>query len=201
MAITIGQRVQSMIDHMEKGEIELGLSDICIAIDITSQKYYQEKSSASCYKRFLKDNMWMILVTGMSTVLEGVKIPFSHPDVRSDADGYCTLDQIVYHIMRCGLIHSTGENSKIIWNGRTSLAVDKDGNINISPSFIWGLALTVITCPVNANEHVGDLCWISTASFKYLINDLWGKRSSVEKMIESTYAVRFIADPEQASSE
>lgn len=35
MSVSVGQRVQSMIDHMSKGEIELALSDICIAIDIT----------------------------------------------------------------------------------------------------------------------------------------------------------------------
>lgn len=191
MAVSVGQRVQSMIDHMEKGEIELGLSDICIAVDITSQKYYNEKSSAECYKRFLKENMWMILVTVFgSVIIDGVKIPFSHKDIRSDADGYCTLEQIAYHVMRCGLIHSTGEDSRIIWSNKTALAIDSENNLILSPSFIWGLALAVIACPVNANELVGDLCWISTASFKYLINDLWGKRDSVQKMIESEFAFK-----------
>lgn len=64
MSVSVGQRVQSMIDHMSKGEIELALSDICIAIDITSQKYYNEpNSSASCYKRFLKENIWLSTTT------------------------------------------------------------------------------------------------------------------------------------------
>ena len=58
MSVSVGQRVQSMIDHMSKGEIELALSDICIAVDITAQKYYNEPtSSAACYKRFLKEYM------------------------------------------------------------------------------------------------------------------------------------------------
>jgi hypothetical protein len=200
MAVSIGQRVQSMIDHMGKGELELALSDICIAIDITSQKYYGEQhSSASCYKRFLKENIWMILVTGMNAVIaDGIKIPFSHKDIKSDNEGYCTFEQIVYHVMRCGLIHGTGEDSKIVWNNHAFLAVDSNGNLNLSPAFIWGLALSVIVCPVNADERVGDLCWISTATFKYLINDLWGKYDSVRKMVESAYAVKFEkkADPE-----
>lgn len=191
MSVSVGQRVQSMIDHVSKGEVELALSDICIAIDITSQKYYNESaSSASCYKRFLKENMWMIVVTGMgSLITESVKLPFTHKDIKSDSEGYCTLEQIIYHVMRCGLIHGTGEESKIIWNSNVPLAIDKDQNLNISPSFIWGLALCVITCPVNINERVGDYCWISMATFKYLINDLWGKRDSVKKMIKSQYNV------------
>ena len=191
MSVSVGQRVQSMIDHMSKGEIELALSDICIAIDITSQKYYNEpNSSASCYKRFLKENIWMIVVTGMgSLITEAVKLPFTHKDIKSDYEGYCTLEQIIYHVMRCGLIHGTGEESKIVWNTNVPLAIDKDQNLNISPSFIWGLALCVITCPVNLHERVGDYCWISTATFKYLINDLWGKRDSVKNMVKSQYSV------------
>ena len=191
MSVSVGQRVQSMIDHMSKGEIELALSDICIAIDITSQKYYNEpNSSASCYKRFLKENIWMIVVTGMgSLITEAVKLPFTHKDIKSDYEGYCTLEQIIYHVMHCGLIHGTGEESKIVWNTNVPLAIDKDQNLNISPSFIWGLALCVITCPVNLHERVGDYCWISMATFKYLINDLWGKRDSVKNMIKSQYDV------------
>lgn len=191
MSVSVGQRVQSMINHMEKGEIELGLSDICIAIDITAQKYYNEShSSASCYKRFIKENIWMILVTGMgSLITETIKLPFVHKEIKSDDEGYCTLEQIIYYVMRCGLIHGTGEDSKIVWNNKISLAIDENQYLNISPSFIWGLALCVIACPVNANERVDDCCWISTATFKYLINDLWGKRDSVKTMIKSQYSV------------
>lgn len=191
MSISVGNRVQSMIDHMSKNEIELALSDICIAIDITSQKYYNEsKSSASCYKRFLKENMWMIIVTGMGSIVsETIKLPFTHKDIKSDAEGYCTLEQVIYHVMRCGFIHGTGENNNIIWNRNIPLGIDKNHNLNLSPSFIQGLALCVITCPINANERVEDLCWISTASFKYLINDLWGKKDSIKKMIKCQYDI------------
>lgn len=189
MAVTVGKRIQSMINHMDCNEIELALSDVCIAIDVTAKKYYNKPvSSADCYKEFLKENMWMIVNAGMSALTsETIKLPFTHKDIKSDSDGYCTLEQIVYHVMRCGLIHDTGENSKIVWNDRISLAIDSDGNLNISPNFIWGLALCVVTCSVNKDEKVGDTCWISIATFKYLINDLWGKRDTIKKIIKSQY--------------
>ena len=191
MAITVGARVQSMIDHMEKGELDLALSDICIALDVTSQKYYGKSSSSrTCYKDFIRENVWMIVATGMGTLItESIKLPFSHPEIQSEADGYCTLEQIVYHVMRCGLIHGTGENNKIVWNNSVPLVIDKDGNLNLSPSFIWGLALSVIACEVNKNETVKDTCWISMFGFKYLINDLWGKRNNIKIMIKSAYNV------------
>lgn len=191
MTITIGQRVQSMIDHMEKGELDLALSDICIAVDVTAQKFYKkDASSAACYKDFIRDNIWMIVLTGMGNlVTDQIKIPFTHKDIKSDPSGYCTLEQIIYHVMRCGLVHGTGEENKIVWNRFVPMAIDKYGNLNISPSFIWGLALAVITCEVNKDERVKDTCWISMATFKYLINDLWGKRENIKTMIKSTYNV------------
>lgn len=47
----------------------------------------------------------------------------------------------------------------------------------------------IIVCPVNQNEHVKDTCWISTATFKHLINDLWGKIDSVKNIVKSQFAV------------
>ena len=197
--VSVGDRIQSAIHHMDNGETELALSDVCIAVDITAKKYYGEtKSSASCYKRFLKENMWMIIATGMGNVIaHSLKIQFSHEDIKSDEQGYCTLEQIVYHVMRCGLIHGTGEGNKINWNRKLSLAVDANGVLQISPSFIWGLALSVIACEVNKDERVGATSWISAAGFKYLINDLWGKRESVKNMIKSSYGVTIEKAPEE----
>ena len=191
MAISVGDRIQSVIDHMDKGEIELALSDVCIAVDVTAQKYYGEsKSSASCYKKFIKDNIWMIVMTGMGPLItDSIKLPFSHDYISSDDQGYCTLEQIVYHVMRCGLIHGTGESNKINWNPLIPLVLDKDGVLTLSPSFIWGLALSVIVCEVNKDEKVRETSWISTASFKYLINDLWGKRENINIMAKSAYGV------------
>lgn len=191
MAVTVGDRIQSVITHMEKGEIELALSDVCIALDITAQKYYNEtKSSAKVYKRFLAEHMDVILATtNPSIVSKSIKLPFTHPDIYSDKDGYSTLEQIIYHVVRCGLVHGTGESNKIIWNNQIMLFVSQEGELYLPPTLIWGLAICVIACPVNSDQHVMDTAWVSAASFKYLINDLWGKIGSVKLMIKSFYNV------------
>ena len=192
MAVTVGKRIQAMIDYMDKGEFELALSEVCIAIDITSQKHFGVTSSSRrIYKEFLSENMWMIITAGMEKMVgKSLKIPFAHPSIRtSNVDGYCSLEEIVYHVMRCGLVHGTGENSKLKWNPRVQLTSDAEGDLNISPAFIWGLALCVITCEANKDETVGEGCWISMATFKYLVNDLWGKRSSIESIVKEVYGL------------
>lgn len=193
LEITISKRIQSAIDFMERKEYSLALSEVCIAIDITAQKYYEkDKSSGELYKRLLKEKLWIIAVTGFGDIITPtLKIPFHNnsKDLKCDDDGYCTLEQIIYHVARCGLIHGTGENSIIRWNTYIAMAIDAEGYLNIRPSFIWGLILCVVVNRVNINERVGELCWISTANFKYLINDLWGKEESVKNMIRCTYNV------------
>lgn len=191
VSVSIGDRIQAAIDHMDKGDVELALSDVCIAIDITSQKYLNvEKSSRSTYKQFLKDNMWIILTAGFGgVVVEDIKIPFQHPEIKGDDQGYCTLEDVIYHVMRCGLLHGTGENDGLVWTKEVILACH-EGKLNISPTFIWGMMLAVITCPCNQQEHVNDTSWISMASFKYLVNDLWGKKESVRMMIKSQFSVQ-----------
>lgn len=191
MPVSIGDRIQNMVDFMVKGKFDSALSEVCIAIDITSQLYYSStQSNNKLYKSFLKENMWLILMTGMAAVTDSIKVPFLHKDIKSDQNGYCTLEEIIYHVMRCGLAHGTGAGNKIIWsiNGMT-ISIDGNGNLVLSPSFIWGMALSVIACPNNAKEKVGDTYWLSTATFKYLINDLWGRLDSVKTMARSAYDI------------
>ncbi|MEN6593612.1 MAG: hypothetical protein ABFC31_01490 [Clostridiaceae bacterium] len=191
MAVSISDRIQSMVDHMDNNEIELALSDVCIAIDITSKRHYgRARSSSTLYKNFVKENLWIIIFVGTGTILtDDIKIPFVHEDIKSSNDGYCTLEDIIYHVIRCGYIHDTGEHSKIKWNNKIPFAVDKDGYLYLTPSFIWAFALCVIACEENRDERVRDTCWVSMASFKYLINDMWGKRESIRSMILSQYGI------------
>ena len=191
--ITIGQRLQSAIDHMDKGEYELGLSDICIALDNTAKRHFHKSDSdRTAYKEFLKENMWLILVTCLDACLSPqVKLPFQHDKIKSSQDGYSTLEDIVYHAIRCELIHDTGEKSKIVWNDYVSLAINDQGYLLLSPPFIWGLALAIITCESNKDERVDAGSWIQTMGYKYLINDLWGKKESIVQMAIN----RFGLDP------
>lgn len=195
MKATVGKRIQSCIDHMDKGEIELALSELCIAIDITSQKYFNtRKSSASVYKKFLKENMWIIMMTGTGNLICPIKVKFSHPDIKS-VDDFCNLEDIIYHVVRCELIHNTGENSNIEW-GQSSYPIlsGPKGELLLSTSFIWGVILAVISSPVNKDEKVNELCWISSLSFKYFINDLWGRIDIVKRIAELHFGKSFLTN-------
>jgi hypothetical protein len=185
--IKIGDRVKEAIDHMDKGEIELALTPACIALDMTSQRYYaKNKSSNKDYKNFVKENLWLITYMGLPGILSNsLKLPFVHQDIkRSDNDGFCTVEDIIYHAIRCGLVHSDGVDPKIKWNNIISLGTDENGYLLLSSNLIWGLIGSIIFSDVNSGERIGDTYWIKIADFKYFINDAWGKSDIPQKVVK-----------------
>lgn len=95
-----------MIDHMIRGETELALSDISFALYSTAMKYYgAELPSDACTKRFLQENLWMIIAIGTGgTLPENSKLPFSADGVKADEEGCCTFEQIIGYLVQCGRI-------------------------------------------------------------------------------------------------
>lgn len=154
---TIGDRVKEAIDFMNKGQ-------------------------------FVSDYMWLITYMGLSTgssniMINAIKVKFSHPDIKNDTAGYCKIEDIVYHVMRCGLLHSTGLDSKIQWSENISLGIDIYGNLIISNKFIWGLIGAVIFCPKNHDESIDKTYWISIDNFKFFIQEAWGRVDLAKRVI------------------
>jgi hypothetical protein len=184
--VTIGDRIQEAIDYMDKGKIELALTPTCIALDITAQEYYlKNKSSGKNYKNFIQEYLWLITYMGLPGVLSNsLKIPFKHSDVKLDQDGFCSLEEIIYHVIRCGLIHGNGIDPKIEWNKIITLGLTQNGNLLLSDKLIWGLIGSIVFSEVNSNQKTGDFCWISIADFKFFINDIWGRIHIPKKIVK-----------------
>ncbi|MCA9371553.1 hypothetical protein KC726_01510 [Candidatus Woesebacteria bacterium] len=184
--LTIGDRIKKAIDEMEKGQIEHALTEVCIAIDITAQKISgKSRSSKSDYKKFVSNYMWLISYMGLPGIMAGtIRIKFDHKDVKPDATGYCGVEDIVYHIIRCGLIHATGLDERIIWSDNTIIGSDEKGNLTLCNKFIWGLVGAVIFCPENKNEKIDENYWIKIDDYKFFIQELWGRVDLAQRIIK-----------------
>ncbi|HEY0829206.1 MAG TPA: hypothetical protein VGE40_13990 [Bacilli bacterium] len=175
--ISVGERIRESIDYMDQGRIEAALTPACIAIDITAQKYFSKpKTTKNDYKQFLVEHMWLITYMGLpGVVAESIKVRFSHKDIINDQDGYCTLEQIIYHVVRCNLVHSTGIDDRIVWNNHIVLGNDAEGRLIVSSKLIWGLIGAVVFCEANRDENINEMYWLSVHDFKFFINDVWGR--------------------------
>jgi len=183
--LTIGDRIKKAIDEMGKGQIEHALTETCIAIDLTAQKISgKSRSSRTDYKKFIADYMWLISYMGLPGIIAGaIRIKFKHPDIKPDATGHCGVEDVVYHVIRCGLIHSTGLDEKIKWSDSTIIGSDEDGNLTLCNKFIWGLIGAIIFCPANNNENIDESYWIRIDDFKFFIQQLWGRVDLAKRII------------------
>ena len=69
-----------------------------------------------------------------------VRVPFSHPDVKADSAGAVGIEDIIYHIIRCSLVHADETAAKIKWNTTIGLGLDPGGNLVLNRSLVWELS-------------------------------------------------------------
>jgi len=184
--ISVGRRVQEAIDHMGKGEITLALTPACIALDITAQRHSNAKRSGRThFKKFIQDYLWVITYIGFPGLMTPtLRIPFSHPEVKADAAGNVGIEDIIYHIIRCSLIHSDQPTAKIIWNKAVGLGKDPNGNLVLSENLVWGILGAIIFSPHNKAEKIPDTYWFRIADFQMFISELWGRIDLAKRVVK-----------------
>jgi len=173
---------------MGKGEIALALTPACIALDVTSQRYARAKrSSQSNFKKFVRDHLWLITYMGFPGLMAStVRVPFSHPNLKPDSAGTVGIEDIIYHVIRCSLVHSDDKATRIVWNSAVALGLDLAGQLILSDKLVWGLLGAVIFSPFNKDEKIAATYWISIADYKMFVSEFWG-RIDLAKRVVKTY--------------
>ncbi len=184
--ISVGQRIQEAIDHMDRGDYALALTPACIALDITSQRHFGAKRSGrTIYKRFIQEHLWLITYVGLPGLMATtIRIPFSHPEVKADAAGNIGIEDVIYHVIRCSLVHSDDKSAKVTWNNAISLGMDGSGNLVLNPQLIWGLVAAVVFSPTNKGESIPEQYWLHVADFKMFISELWGRIDIAKRVVK-----------------
>ncbi|MYM36588.1 hypothetical protein GTP38_19855 [Duganella sp. FT94W] len=184
--ISVGRRVQEAIDYMGKGEVELALTAACIALDITSKRHVgASKSKSDHFKKFVQDHLWLITYVGFPGLMAStVRVPFSHPNVTSDAAGAVGIEDIIYHVIRCSLVHSDEHANRIVWNDHIALGLNSEGDLILHRSLVWGILAAIITNKSNAKEEIPSSYWLSIADFKMFISELWGRVDIPKRILQ-----------------
>jgi len=184
--ISVGDRVKEAIDHMSQGRIPQALTPACIALDITSQRHAGAKRSGrALFKRFVQEYLWIITYVGFPGLMAStVRVPFVHPDVKPDAAGTVGIEDIIYHVVRCSLIHSDEKAAKIVWNKAIALGLDQQGNLVLNQGLVWGLVSAVVFSPVNKGESVPEGYWLKVGQFTMFISELWGRVDLARRFVK-----------------
>lgn len=104
-AVSIAKRVAEAVEKMAQDDVEGALLPISAAIDATATKHFN-RGGRDSYKRFLHENLGLITKIAFGPSVLNINLKYDHPDIETGPDGLCTIEQILYHVIRCGLAHN-----------------------------------------------------------------------------------------------
>jgi len=172
--------VYSGIQLFQEGSQDVAVSLICSALDATAKKRYPKKNNNERNKQFMRDSMHIITYFGMPGIFAtGIRIKcVDVPGIKTDKDGYVGIEDIIYHVIRCALIHECDVAELIVFTEHVRIG-DFNQRFEIPKSVFVGLAMSTILAPENADERCAKSIVINTASGSYEVNDIWGAESSI----------------------
>lgn len=191
-AMSIGKRVREALDRQIDGDHEAALIPACIAVAASAEKAYPHlKRDNEKYKLFLSDNHDIIMLVAFGIPTQGVSFKFSHDDIRqSIVPGMATLEEILYHVVRCRLIHD-GELDPAIHFGQSNEFGLLDNEVVIPPEIIDGLVMAVVGSGCNKNERLPGASYHlifhqSAGDVRVEINSLWGQKAKLLQLLGNT---------------
>ena len=172
--MSIETRVKNAIQHFSQGNSESALHDICSAIEATCKRSLG-KGGGGNYKRFVEENIEVItrVATGGMVRTYGIHVLYDHPKIPKDSGGGCSLQDILYHVVRCGLYHESSIPNDIVFH-ETTLIGNYDGILYLSKGFVLGLVVAVMIDPSNAEFAGPDGMAFACQGGSIQFDEIWG---------------------------
>ena len=181
--MSIGTRVADAIDKMDAADPEGALFAICAAIDSTAVREYGKRGKSS-YKKFIHENLGLITsIAFAGTRILNIRLGYEHPEIKKRANGLCSIEEILFHAVRCGLYHEACLPSNLKFCEPKEIRVE-DGKVVLPSSLIFGFVMAVVVAPVNKIEISPKLSSLNFGSFAIPISMLWGRRGELLWLLE-----------------
>lgn len=186
--MSVGKRISEAFDRLVENDYEAATIPVSIAVAATASRCNPTAKDGFAYKEWLRINLGLITRVGMGNVsiTDSFRFAFSHPDLKPDVNGLCTLEQLLYHVVRCGVVHQA-EISPAVKFGPPGTTTFDNSTITLSAGFLTGMIFAVVVSPVNAGERSpkdSRIGWIDGRSLA--VNDLWGDRQKLIDFLDAT---------------
>lgn len=179
--MSIGKRVTDSFEKMLRGDAEGALFAICAAVEETARREGRLRGKRS-FKEFITDNFNIISGIGFGNPVKSLSIHYTHPDLPASPGGVSRFDDILYHVIRCGLYHAAAlpENVSLTEN---VLGHDGKGTLQLPKNIVSGLIVAVVASPGNAGERTNPSFYFETIAGNFILNDIWGKQAEVKQRL------------------
>ncbi|MEE8170687.1 MAG: hypothetical protein V3T70_09075, partial [Phycisphaerae bacterium] len=153
--VSIATRVAEAIDRLHVGDTEGALIPTSIAVAGTARSVYPNEGDDRALMAFVEDNLGLITRVALDseTTPGAIRLPYRHLGIEPDDDGLCTLEQILHHVVRCGLVQEEALPANIRFHDDGAIRFD-DGVLLLPAALVQGLLAAVIVSPVNAAERI-----------------------------------------------
>ncbi len=190
----IANFVLESIKNYHESKYDIALSLVCSAIDATSKKEYPGiDNNGKRIKKFLAENTRIISVFGLPGIAcSGLRIGYNPPlgkenkDLikQKDQNGLIGLEDVIYHAIRCNIIHECKPDPGIKFIEETMIG-DFDQEFYLPSRILIGLLFSVIFSSVNEIEKTNSNFEVKIGDKIYGIDDLWGKKDEILEIYES----------------
>lgn len=171
----VGRRVSKAFEELLRNDPGEALFEICAAIEGTARR--EGLPHGHGYKQFVGNNLPIISGIAFGPALSGLRVRYSHPELPATSDGIATLEDIVYHVFRCGLYHTGKLPDDIEFTDHTVGA--KNGVLFIPKMVVAGLIVAVVASPANAGGRTSPSYFFERSGKRYVLNNLWGRREQL----------------------
>lgn len=177
--MTISKRALQSFDRLVANDPEGALFQICAAIEETAKREGRPKGKKG-YKAWVADNIPIITAIGIGPALAGIRIAYSHPELPATLDGAHGFEDIVYHVVRCGLYHAASLPTDVHIT-ENQIGADSTGALLIPKHLVTGLVVAVIASPSNAGETSSSRHFFEVSGVRFDLDSQWGRRDDLLK--------------------
>lgn len=182
--MSVGTFISGALTLLEMKKYDVALSLVSSAVDATARKMFPDMNNNARFKEFIKKYMYIISYRGFPGIIAGgIKIKCRNIDgLRTDGNVMVGIEEIIYTVIRCGLIHECEIDSRIEFTEKTYIG-DFDRKFKIPKDLVYGLILAVILSEHNREEKADDKIIIQVHGEQIEVNDLWGTFNEFQKRL------------------
>lgn len=197
--MSVGKQISETIDKMQAGDPEGALFQLCATIEVTANKEFG-RQGGSCYKDFIHQNLALIT----SVAFEGLKghnlhIAYDHPKLKRNPDGVVPVQDILYHVVRCGLYHEAALPDSLKFTNEGEIRTDENGVLILPSALIYGLIIAVVVSPSNQDERAPKESMLKLGGFGIPVNKLWGRRGELLWLMDAVAEARRLLNAASAT--
>jgi len=186
--MSIGKQVTDAINKMQLSDYEGALFAICAAIEATAKKEFAQRGREA-YKKFVHENFGLITEVGLGSTILNLYLSFDHPELKKNSAGSYKFEDILYHVVRCGLYHDASLPNDLRFTDEKKIRYD-NGALILPAAIIYGLIMAVVVSPANQNESADKWCVLNFGDFPIPISRLWGRRHELVWLLDALKELR-----------